>query len=293
VFNGGAAGFDLVGAPSLLASENEFLHLTWKQQSIQGDGDPQSLSLYYTRSEDGGQTFRDAELVIDEPVAWQEMMADGKGNLHLLWQEQGSITTVWDQVSLDGGNTWQFPQGLPDEGMTAAIVEDSVGRLHVVNAGTGSLDHWLWDGSRWQPEEPLPWSISSQQEAQAQLMAAAVNKQGEMVVVLALPTGDLGERSLFYSTRTLELPTTRTDIQEGITQTHVPATTAPATVTPARTPTQTSMIDSQPTESQVQSNGNESNDGTSPFLIAIIPVALLLLTVLGIVFWRANQATDR
>ena len=118
VFNGAAAGFDLVGAPSLLTSENGFLHIIWKQQSIQGDGVPQPLSLYYTRSEDGGHTFSDAELVVEEPVAWREIVTDGKGNLHLLWQPQDTLTTVWDQVSLDGGRSWQFPQGLPDEGMT-------------------------------------------------------------------------------------------------------------------------------------------------------------------------------
>ena len=164
VFNGAAAGFDLVGAPSLLISENGFLHIIWKQQSIQGDGVPQPLSLYYTRSEDGGHTFSDAELVVEEPVAWREIVTDGKGNLHLLWQPQDTLTTVWDQVSLDGGRSWQFPQGLPDEGMTAAIMVDSVGRLHLVDAGPGSLGHWLWDGSRWQPEAPLHWSLASQQE---------------------------------------------------------------------------------------------------------------------------------
>ena len=55
VFDGAAAGFDLVGAPSLLTSENGFLHIIWKQQSIQGDGVPQPISLYYARSEDGGR----------------------------------------------------------------------------------------------------------------------------------------------------------------------------------------------------------------------------------------------
>lgn len=54
VFDGTTAGFDLVGAPSLLRLANGSLHVTWKEQSIQGDGAPQSLSLYYARSEDGG-----------------------------------------------------------------------------------------------------------------------------------------------------------------------------------------------------------------------------------------------
>ena len=98
----------------------------------------------------------------------------------------------------------------------AAIMGDSAGRLHLVGVGPGSLGHWLWDGSRWQSEVPLHWSLSSQQEGPVELLAAAVNKQGKMVVVLAVPTGagDVAERTLLYSSRTLELPPKQTAIQE-------------------------------------------------------------------------------
>ena len=295
VFNGAAAGFDLVGAPSLLISENGFLHIIWKQHSIQGDGVPQPLSLYYARSEDGGRTFSDAELVVEEPVAWREIVTDGKGNLHLLWQPQDTLTTVWDQVSLDAGRSWQVPQGLPDEGMSAAVMVDSVGRLHLVDAGPGSLGHWLWDGSRWQPEAPLHWSLASQQEGPVELLAAAVNKQGKMVVVLAVPTGagDAAERILLYSTRTLELPPRQTAIKEVPTQTLLSPTLTPVTPTPERSSTPASTVDSEPANSQGQTDRNETNDRISPVIMALLPVALLLLAILGIVIRRAARANDR
>jgi len=295
VFDGAAAGFDLVGAPSLLTSANGLLHVIWKEQSIQGDGVPQPVSLHYTRSEDGGHTFNNAELVVEEPVAWREIVTDGKGNLHLLWQPQDTLTTVWDQVSLGGGHTWQYPQGLHHEGMTAAIMVDSVGRLHLVDAGPGSLGHWLWDGSRWQPEAHLHWSLASQQEVPVELLAAAVNKQGKMVVVLAVPTGegDAAERTLLYSTRTLELPPEQTAIQEVPTQTLLPPTLTPATPTPERSSTPASTVDSEPANSQGQTDRDETNDLISPFTMALLPVALLLLSVLGIVIRRAARVKDR
>ena len=295
VFNGAAAGFDLVGAPSLLTSENGFLHIIWKQQSIQGDGVSQPLSLYYTRSEDGGRTFSDAELVVEEPVAWREIVADGKGNLHLLWQPQDTLTTVWDQVSLDAGRSWQVPQGLPGEGMTAAVMVDSVGRLHLVDAGPGSLGHWLWDGRRWQPEAPLHWALASQQEGPVELLAAAVNKQGKMVVVLAVPTGagDAAERILLYSTRTLELPPRQTAIKEVPTQTLLSPTLTPVTPIPERSSTPGSTVDSGPANSQGQTDRNETSAPISPFIMALLPVALLLLGILGIVIRRAARANDR
>jgi hypothetical protein len=295
VFDGVAAGFDLVGAPSLLTSENGFLHIIWKQQSIQGDGAPQPLSLYYTRSEDGGRTFSGAELVVEEPVAWREIVTDGKGNLHLLWQQQDTLTTVWDQVSLDSGRSWQFPQGLPGEGMTAAITEDSAGQLHLVDAAPGSVGHWLWDGRRWQPEAPLHWPLASQQEGLVELLAAVVNKQGKMIVVLAVPTGagDATERILLYSIRTLELPPRQTAIKEVPTQTLLPPTLTPVTPTPQRSKTPASTVGSETANSQGQTDRNETNEPISPLTLALLPVALLLLGVLVIVIRRAARANAR
>jgi hypothetical protein len=294
VFNGAAAGFDLVGAPSLLTSVAGSLHVIWREQSIQGDGVPQSLSLYYTRSEDGGHSFNDAKQVVEEPVAWREIVTDDKGNLHLLWQPQNTLTTVWDQISLDGGNSWQFPQGLPDEGSLRAVARDPAGRLQLVGVAAGALGHWLWDGGRWQPETPLHWSLTRQQETSVELLAAAVNKQGKLVVVLAAPTGPGNEaaRALLYSTRTLELPPRQTAIPVVPTQTLLRSTLAPSTPTPEVSSTPASAVETEPANPQTETDRNESNGPISPLAMAILPVALLLLSVLGIAI-RATQLKDR
>lgn len=294
VFDGAAAGFDLVGAPALLTSDNGLLHVLWKEQSVQGDGVPQPLSLYYARSENRGQSFNDAELVVEEPVSWREIMMDGQGNLHLLWQPQDTLTTVWDQVSLDSGQTWQYPQGLPDEGRLAAVTRDPDGRLNFVGVGPGALGHWLWDGSRWQSEVPLALPLSSQQENQIELLAAAVNKQGKMMVVIAEPVleGDEAERTLLYSTRTLELSTKETAVQESPTQTLPSPTIPPATPTPEPLLIPTTAVDN-PSANPAQIDRAETNDPISPFTMALIPVALLLLGVLIMVIRRAAQAKDR
>jgi hypothetical protein len=295
VFDAMVAGFDLVGAPSLLISGDGLLHLIWKEQSIEGEGVPRSLALYYARSEDGGRTFSDAERIVEKPVAWREMVMDGNGNLHLLWQPQDTRTTVWAQVSLDGGRSWQFPQGLPGEGMTPEIIVDPAGRLHLVDAGLSSLDHWLWNDSRWQPEAPLLWSLASQQSGPVGLLAAAVNKQGKIVVVLAVPTGasDAAESLLLYSTRTLDFPPKQTTTQEVSTQTPLPPTPTPAipTLEPSSTPANT--VESEPTNSQGKTDRNETNGRISPFTMALLPVALLLLSVLAIVIRRAIRDKDR
>jgi hypothetical protein len=295
VFNGSAAGFDLVGAPSLLTSENSFLHIIWKQQSVEGDGVSQPLSLYYTRSEDGGHTFNEPSLVVEEPVAWREIMTDSKGNLHLLWQPQDTLTTVWDQVSSDGGDTWQYPQGLPNDGKLAAVTIDPARRLHLVSAGPSALGHWLWDGNHWESEASQSLPLSSQPESPVELLASAVNKQGQMVVVMAKSTGssNTAEENLFYSTRTLEIPIDQNAVGEVPTQTLLPPTVTPATPTPERSILPASTIANEQANSLDQKDLNETNDPISPFTMALIPVALLLLSVLGFVIRQAARVKDR
>ena len=295
VFDGAAGGFDLVGAPSLLISGNGSLHILWKEQSIEGDGLLQPLALYYVRSEDGGRTFSDADRIVEEPVGWREMVIDGAGNLHVLWQPPSVITTVWDQVSLDGGHSWQIPLGIPNEGTSASIVVDSSGRLHLADASLGSLGHWLWDGDTWQPEATLYWASAPEQETPVDLVASIANKQGKMVVLMGAETGigDGAARTLLYSSRTLELPLDQAPNDQAPTQTVLAPTAPPTTATPVSVSSPTSTMESEPTTAQSETDQNETSAGVSPFALALLPVALLLLGVLGLVIRRITRVGDR
>jgi hypothetical protein len=208
VFDGAGFNFELVGSPSLLTSADGTIHVMWKKQSVRVDGFSQTLALYYARSEDAGRTFSKAEVVIEAPVSWRDIVADGKGNIHRLWQQPDNKSNLWDQVSLDGGHTWQTTQRLSSEAGIAAVTLDKAGQIHLLNAGTGSLGEWLWDKTRWQAEPSHPWSLAALREAPAALLASAVNPDGKMVVVVGVPTGadDGAQTTLYYATRTLDLP---------------------------------------------------------------------------------------
>jgi hypothetical protein len=296
VFDGAAADFDIVGAPSLLTLDNGSLHIMWKHQLIQGDGVPESLSLYYSRSEDGGVTFSDATLLVEEPVTWRKMVADHEGNLHLLWRPEDTTTALWDQISFDGGRSWQFPQGLPDQGMTAAITVDTVGRLHFMDTSSDSLGHWIWDGNGWQTELPLPWTLDSDQEGPVELLAATVNKQGKMLVLLGahpVEATNTMERVLLYSARTLETTPKQTATEAVSAQTQVSPTTAAATPTPEAKATPVSTQDSETVSGQDRTENNTTSGRIPPLTIALVPVALLLLSVLGLVFRKVTRSGDR
>jgi hypothetical protein len=299
VFDGAAAAFDFIGAPSLLISTDGVAHVIWKVQSVQGDGLRQPISLYYARSEDGIHTFSVAAPVVEEPVAWREIMMDVKGNLHLLWQPQNTPSTLWDQISLDGGQTWQYPQGLPEAGTLAAVTSDPDGRLHLMGVSPTSLGHWIWNGNGWQTEAPLHWSSTSQQEAAAKFLAAAVNKQGKMIVLLAEPTGvgDVTQTNLLYSNRAIELSRKQTATPEISTPTPLAPASTPIPPTPMPSPTPAAAVDVELTNSQSQTDGqtegNVTNDPLLPFTMAIVPVAVLLFIVLGIVVRGGTRGDER
>lgn len=295
LFDGTAAGFDFVGTPSLLLSANDSLHVMWNVQAVQGDGSPQPVALYYARSENGGRSFTGAELLLAEPVVWRALVNDSKGRMHLLWQVQNTLTTVWDQVSVDGGHTWEYPKGLPVQGRLATLTSDPAGRLHLLHAGAGILGQWQWDGDGWKSEATLGLPLSSQQESASALLAGVVNKEGKMLVVLARPEADgsAAESSVLYSSRAIDLPRLQTEMQADPTQTALPPTPVLQTPAPEQSSTVAPTLQVEPTTSLTQTTTNTAGNRVSPFTIALVPVALLLLGVLGIVIRQVMRPKDR
>jgi hypothetical protein len=215
VFDGAAADFELVGAPSLAVANDGSLHVLWNQQSISAEGAAQTLALYYAQSAGSNPSFADAELVIEAPVTWRDMVVDGRGQLHRLWQQSDAKATLWDQVSQTGGQTWQTPQRLAVEEGVADVIADNAGQLQLVSAGVRSLSHWLWNGTRWQAQAPLRWLLAAQRDAPVSFVSAAVSSDGALVVGLALPTGanDANQVLLAYATRALGQPVAHTVVQ--------------------------------------------------------------------------------
>jgi hypothetical protein len=271
----------------------------WTEQSIPVDGVAQPRGLYYARSEDAGLTFTQAELVVEAPVTWHKVVADDQGSLHRLWQRSDMPTTIWDQVSLDGGHSWQLPQRLPAEGQAAAVTLDPSGQLHLVGFGLSSLGHWLWQAGRWKAEAPLRWSAASPGQEAAALLAAAIKMDGKMVAIMAIPAspGD-GAGQVLYTARTLELPPSQVDSQA--TAVVPPATQSPGAPTqtqavpPAEiSPTPAATAVSRLTPAQVATDEASANNELTPFLLALLPVGLLLVVVLSLAALRTLRARPR
>ena len=127
------------------------------------------------------------------------------------------------------------------------------------------------------------------------LLAAAANKQGKMVVVLAKNEAgaDTADRSVLYSTRVFEAQPDQTALQQVPPQKALSPTLSPATSTPGQSSSPTSMANSVPTSVPGQAGLSEAGSGISPLTIALLPVGLLLLGVLGYMIRQAARAEDR
>jgi hypothetical protein len=224
-------------------------------------------------------------------------MADSAGNLHRLWQPPDDLATVWDQVSRDGGRSWQAAQRLPAEDGPAAVTVDPAGRLQLVGVGLSSLSHWLWDGSRWQADVSHRWTMTGLPEGAADEVAAAVSQEGDLVVVWAAPTGEDNstESQLLFAARTLALPSGQTALAATPTQPALSPTQPAAAVAVEPTLTPAALANSQPTAalgSRTPEPGNASSSITK-YAVALVPVGLVMLVVLGIVAVRVSRNVVR
>jgi hypothetical protein len=286
VFDGAAAGFDLVGSPVLLVTASGHIHVQWKRQSIATDGASQPLSLFHAWSEDAGRTFSEPELVVEAPVTWHTIVADGRGNLHRLWQRSDTSLNLWDQVSVDGGHSWQVPQQLPVAEGQPRVTLDPAGQLHLVGPSVGSLGHWRWNGSRWQAESPLP--LASAQDGPVELLASAINMEGEFVVLVRGLTSAGAETAepLQYMTLRLSLPAGQAAKTEEPVLSSL-STDEPATPTPE--PSVTPPVEGA-SPAAVPVN---SGDRWSQSILTVLPSAVLLLAVIGIAALRALRSRTR
>jgi hypothetical protein len=165
--------------------------------------------------------------------------------------------------------------------------------LHLIGLGQDFLGHWLWDGSHWQAETPLRWPLAAPGAERAELLAAAINQAGNMVVVLASPAGtDEATDGLLFVTRTLSLPPPPAPTE--VTPTPIiPPTNTPATASPE--PSATPVVfdpssNSGPAGPQSAAGGMMAN---AQLVVAFLPVVLLLLVVLGRMVVRTVRVKAR
>lgn len=140
-----------------LAKDKEgILHIAWTETDEVLNWNPSAV--WYARSLDGGQTWRDF-LRIPDQGSYINIGFDALNNVHLLWNHNvGSVDGRYHAISKNGGETWSEPQwifpGLSGRTGFPQLVLDSAGSLHQFTSGRGmglegGIYHSLWSGDQW------------------------------------------------------------------------------------------------------------------------------------------------
>lgn len=162
IYDAVSADWEMVNYPKITISGDGRLHVLFNRFSgLENHPD----ELYYSQSVDGGVKWIDPELVSGGSVVWSEIVSNDKQTVHRLWQEidNKSIVVNFDQISQDGGVSWEKPNYITevsDAVMPVALAGNDVGELHFIQLVLDDspkylkeydlrIKDWRWNGNQW------------------------------------------------------------------------------------------------------------------------------------------------
>ena len=227
----------------------------------------------YVKSEDGGLTWGNYELIDDLGTAWQGVSiispyAFGANEIHLTWHDPRRM----HRWSNDGGSTWSEPDEVMGLGAafggSNALTQDSQGAIYIVTTINGGVYSAKWDGSMWGPPERIE---DREIDPHGQDIAIC---QGNNLQVVYDDRND--SQNIWYSNRTVDAPWLSRQalpVHESLMNQNVSTTTEPEIIEETLPPPQEML------EVPENANQNPANPLT-PMLIASGIVIALIFTVL-------------
>ena len=158
------------------------MHVAWSVSS--GEARWMPVWISYARSTDGGNTWN-STLTVEEGDNYPNMIIDGEGNVHLLWDNlANTMTGRGHTLSMNDGVTWDkvhriFP-GLRGNTLWPVMGLDSAGTLYMVTGADSTLASGtrlffsVWNGKDW--EEPKIISQDIEGSEAPSLMVSEGNK---------------------------------------------------------------------------------------------------------------------
>jgi hypothetical protein len=295
VFDAVQAGWESVDQPRLAMTGDGVLHAVWLERSLPPENAP--LGMFYAASTDRGENWSAADPVpFDErPAAWGDVLGANLETVHLLWREDVDLeSSLWSQISPDGGLSWETPRRVSDVGNLAgpsSVTINAAGEPQLVQLVSDEvnsrLQQWSWTSGGWMAGVSLVLQPGQPQGVSG--VAAAVSSNGGLAVlfagqVLNLETGRLIP-GLLASARQVDLviptPTPRATDEtvaeiSGSPPEAAESNAEPATAAPTPTTVSLAGVDD-----------NSSRSGGSLTTIVTIVVTLLVAGVLIVIGLRA------
>jgi hypothetical protein len=285
----------MLDQPHLALTSNGNLHLLWIDYNLRSGG-AEPVALNYARSQDGGETWTESEIVVENPEAWSRVLSTADGSVHRFWQEvaAGGRIILGHERSLDSGATWERTTPISTFGQAVgnpSLIGDRAGGLHllqIVDRGKDDdvLQHWIWDGERWGGSDSF--NLDLEEGAVIGNIASAVSPQGSLGVIFSVQSGEPdpgsgSQEELFFTARSIELPeglpTPLPQIAETPSVTEEQSTqapTAPLTLAPT------------PDLSALGPAGNTENSWDE-LVIGPILAGIVVAIAFGFGFWKVRS----
>jgi hypothetical protein len=288
VFDGIAADWDLIGPASLTRTLDGTLHLLWTRWTQVPE--MQAIALAYARSEDNGETWSEAETVIEEPILGSGILGVQERFVHRIWT--GLIDgrpVIWHQFSEDGGITWSAAGRVVDPGLilgpTTLIADHNENplllQLAETNGGQLVLQEWVWATDRWVEGERRALQDTA---VNADAIAAIAAPDGRIAVIYgSLITGDTTVTDeIIYTGRQWQVD------ESEVTRTPLPTLTPTPEIVPTETPQPEPTPTPTATLAPVQNVSPLS--GSSGGIIVGVFVAIVLVGAIFAFGWRMARS---
>ncbi|MEP7355680.1 MAG: sialidase family protein [Anaerolineales bacterium] len=195
LFDAAAAGWAMVTETRLVIDGRNRLHATWVQAALPPA--TTGLGVYYSRSEDGGQSWSEPAQVSQIDSAYPIIASARPDEIHLMWTANlSSEPQLWHQWSSDGGATWSQASpllGVRNISPRADMISDGAGQLYLVGVArilqdSASLFFLSWTPQGWSEREDLPLGYTADSAAGAKAVLLPDGRLG-VFYRLRAPTG--------------------------------------------------------------------------------------------------------
>ena len=312
VFDGVKAGWKMVGPSRLSVSENGSVYILWTELDFDAsEGNIISKALHYSQSTDavdtgGSPRFQEAALVDESPVIWHDLIYFN-GTIHRLWQEGlDTGSALFHDYSSDNGQNWSSRLLVSSSVDPVAATVDTGGQLHVIEAGDGTVNYYVWNGRIWMPGEGVKFPPAIVEELASNEVAVAFDPAQMLGSIFSGQTTGPDEEqpspSLFFTRRNIDIqdepviiatlppdlePTDPSTAEaEGATP-QVTVVPSPSSPGPTQTPEASNGLNNQP--GRISGLLNISNP-IFKWALVVIPVLFLLLAVSLLVVWSYRSS---
>ncbi|MBE2223427.1 MAG: hypothetical protein IAF02_17945 [Anaerolineae bacterium] len=108
IFDAAEAGWEMVNEPHIVRTENQDFHIIMTRSELKPE--PESISLHYLSSLDGGETWSEPISIAEGNILWSDIVSLANHVLLIVWQQNdGDQLRQFATQSIDNGLTWDRP----------------------------------------------------------------------------------------------------------------------------------------------------------------------------------------